>query len=431
MRCLLQFYRFNRLKAGFAAAVALAMFATGQARGARTAWTIDRWAPVTLNGARLWVSVFGSAHDAPILLFVHGGPGATETAFVRHYHAPLGEHCLVATYDQRGAGKSYSRSVFRDSLTVHLYVQDLVAVARHLVDTYAVDKVVVIGHSWGSIIGPMAVRRHPELFSAYIGTGQVADVARGEDSSYAFALRQARKSGDTRAVRQLTRLGPPSKGFYCAQRRHDIAGTIGGLSRQREWLRHLGGMYYRRAFRSELVSVFRRSRQYTLFDSFRYARGARRSAFALWPQIARIDLMRDVPSMDVPVWFCLGRYDYNTPSVLAAEYFARLDAPAKTLVWFEQSGHAPGLEQAGTFHRLILELVLPHIRQHQRHCGMSPAASRIPQHPASPAWFVPMALVGHRGQHCCTPSYPAVYERRHLEARCRPRPPYAFGSARM
>ncbi len=354
----MQFYRFNRVATCFPVVLAVLM-AGGVTRMPRAAWAVDRWTAVDLNGARLWLSVFGPSEDAPILLFVHGGPGATETAFVRHYHAPLGEHCLVATYDQRGAGKSYSRRVFRDSLTIELYVEDLVAVVRHLIDTYESDKVVVIGHSWGSIIAPLAVRRHPELFHAYVGTGQVTDVARGEDSSYVFALRQARKRGNSRAIRQLTRLGPPSGGHYCPRQGRDIAKTIGGLSRQREWLRRFGGMYYRREFRGELVRVFRRSRLYSFFDGFRYARGARRSARALWPQIARIDVSREVPALAVPVWFCLGRHDHNTPSTLAAEYFHSLKAPSKELVWFERSGHAPGLEEPGEFHRLILSRILP------------------------------------------------------------------------
>ncbi|MBD3242132.1 MAG: alpha/beta fold hydrolase [Chitinivibrionales bacterium] len=361
MRCFFLFYRFNLLQSSRFAALFVVWAAAWLVHADRSSWPIDHWAPVAINGTRLWLSVFGSSPDAPIVLFVHGGPGATETAFVRRFHAPLGERCLVATYDQRGAGKSYSRAVFRDSLTIGLYVQDLVAVARHLVETYSQEKVVVVGHSWGSIIAPLAVRQHPELFSAYIGTGQVVNVAQGEQLSYAFALRQARKTGNTHAVRQLTRLGPPCDGVYGSERQ-DIAGAIGALSRQRQWLRRLGGMYYRGAFRDKLVAAFHRSEQYSFIDRLRYARGARLSARALWPEIAQVDLARQVPCLAVPVWFCLGRYDHNTPSGLAAEYLSDLKAPWKERVWFERSGHSPALEETGKFHRLILERVLPRTR---------------------------------------------------------------------
>ena len=90
-------------------------------------------------------------------------------------------------------------------------------------------------------------------------------------------------------------------------------------------------------------------------DKLNYLRGSRRSLQALWGEVENLDLFEEVPKLNVPVLFCLGRHDQATPSSLAARYYAELDAPTKRLIWFENSAHFPHLEEPERFLAGLLE----------------------------------------------------------------------------
>jgi pimeloyl-ACP methyl ester carboxylesterase len=100
-------------------------------------------------------------------------------------------------------------------------------------------------------------------------------------------------------------------------------------------------------------------REYTVLDRINFFRGIFQSVDALYPELSRADLFKDVPEVAVPVYFCLGRHDHEVPSVLAARYFEVLKAPRKQLVWFEDSAHMPNIEERDKFNRFVVDTVLP------------------------------------------------------------------------
>jgi pimeloyl-ACP methyl ester carboxylesterase len=69
---------------------------------------------------------------------------------------------------------------------------------------------------------------------------------------------------------------------------------------------------------------------------------------------------------DVPIVFMLGRHDWHVPSVLAARWFETIDAPAKRLIWFEQSAHNPPFAEPVEFMRAMTDDVLPLVADAQR-----------------------------------------------------------------
>jgi pimeloyl-ACP methyl ester carboxylesterase len=101
------------------------------------------------------------------------------------------------------------------------------------------------------------------------------------------------------------------------------------------------------------------SREYTALDRINFFRGIVQSIDALMPAVFRTDLFVEVPEVQVPVYFCLGRHDYEVPSVLSARYFDALKAPRKTLVWFEHSAHMPHVEEKDAFNAFMIDTVRP------------------------------------------------------------------------
>ena len=64
-------------------------------------------------------------------------------------------------------------------------------------------RVVIFGHSWGSALGLLYAARFPDKVMAYVGCGQIGDWPASESASYAFALSEAQRRGNRRAVRKL------------------------------------------------------------------------------------------------------------------------------------------------------------------------------------------------------------------------------------
>jgi len=310
---------------------------------------------VPVNGVPLWVLIRSEDIANPVALFVHGGPGTSQLTLLRRSARPLEKHFTVVDWDQRGAGKSFAAANDGRRMTIDDYVDDVLDLASYLSRRFRQEKILLVGHSWGSLIGLLAAARTPELFSAYVGIGQMSNAAESERLSWEWTLAQARAANDAGAVATLERIGaPPYAGDDWQSR----------FMTERRLLGKFGGEYRGSrtgAFRVVLKNLVL-SREYTLRDRVNFLRGIFRSVAALMPELFRTDLFVRVPEVEVPVWFCLGRHDYEVPAPLAARYFEQLRAPRKALVWFENSAHMANTEESGKFNAFMVDMVLPTLK---------------------------------------------------------------------
>ncbi len=162
-----------------------------------------------LGGVDQWVMIRGESLANPPLILLHGGPGLSETGFFRHFNAPLEKSFTVVYWDQRGAGKSFDRNIPRSSMTVEQFIADLDELVEAVCKRVGKTKVAIFGHSWGSALGVLYAARFPEKVAAYVGSGQIGDWPAGESASYAFALAEAQRRSNRRAVKKLRAIGPP------------------------------------------------------------------------------------------------------------------------------------------------------------------------------------------------------------------------------
>lgn len=299
---------------------------------------------VTIGGLpqRLWFR--GLNREDPALVFLHGGPGGSLGALLRRYNAELERHFLVVTWEQRGAGRSYTRGIPSASMTVEQFVRDLGEVVALVKARFRKDQVVLLAHSWGTILGTLYVYRHPEDVAAYVGVGQIANMPEGERLSYDFVLEEAKRRGNRRALSELERIGPPPHAFSA-------------MRAERTWVGRFGGDVYTAPTTSELLLEALRADEFNLLDLVKLVQGSRFSAKHLWPEMSRTDLSRSMLSFDAPMLFLLGRHDRVVPGALAAAYLEQLSAPYKKLVWFERSAHNPNFEEPERFNRVVLEEV--------------------------------------------------------------------------
>jgi pimeloyl-ACP methyl ester carboxylesterase len=308
---------------------------------------------VPVNESRQWVLIRTEDASNPLVLFVHGGPGTSQLTLMRRRTRPLEAHFIVVNWDQRGAGKSFAAGDDRSRMNIAQFVDDVIDLSSSLARRFGRRKVLLVGHSWGTVIGTLAVARRPDLFSAYVGIGQMSNMAESERLSYEWTLGQARAAGDKDSVKTLEEIGPPP---YTGDWRPKFLA-------ERRILGKFGGEYHGSTIGAFGVVtrnlVF--STEYTLLDRWNFFRGIFRSLDLLMPELARQDLFSLVPELALPVTFCLGRYDHEVPAELSARYFAALKAPKKELVWFERSAHMPNTEEPEKFNRLLIERIRPGI----------------------------------------------------------------------
>lgn len=304
---------------------------------------------IRLGGMEQRVLIRGRDVTAPVLVVLHGGPGVSETGLFRHYDAALEDHFVVVYWDQRGAGGSYRSDIPRDSMTISRLERDLDELVDTLASRFKNRRVVLLGHSWGTILGTLYASDHPEKVAAYIGVAQVANFARGERISLEWALAEAGARRDRQALRALGRLAP-------APRSVDDELELG------QWVERFGGTLRGGLSTGKLIWSALRTDEVALPDLARFGRGNRFSLEALRPEYSRVDLT-GTRSFAVPVIFMLGRYDWHVPSVLAADYFDTIEAPEKRLIWFERSAHNPPFEEPEAFVRAMVTVVLPIARR--------------------------------------------------------------------
>jgi proline iminopeptidase len=299
-----------------------------------------------LGDAEQWVLVRGRV-DAPILLKIHGGPGQAEIPTI-DMNARLEEHFLVVEWDQRGAGKSAAAVEPLAAMTLDQIVSDAIELTERLVEEFGPHEVILLGHSWGSLVGVLAVHRRPDLYSSFVSTGQIANFADGQRTAYEFAVAEAKLRGHASAATALASIAPPYVG---------AAGLASWMQCVR-WLGEFGAVWHQpEKFRPVRWMVC--SPEYSWPEKLRFTKAANRSFELFYDDLLRSDLHSSCPELAVPVFMAAGRYDRMAPTDVAERYFNELTAPRKEWVWFEESAHFPQWEQADEFDRFLIEKVVP------------------------------------------------------------------------
>jgi pimeloyl-ACP methyl ester carboxylesterase len=298
-----------------------------------------------LGGLDQWVMIRGESISNPPLILLHGGPGFSEMRLFRHFNAPLEKSFTVVYWDQRGTGKSFDSKIPRSSMTIEQFVADLDELVDAVCKRVGKKKVAIFGHSWGSALGVLYSARFPEKVAAYVGSGQIGDWPAGEASSYTFVLAEAQRLNNRKALKTLRAIGPPP---------HDAR----SLWTQRTWLNRLDGHLSARSL-WDLGRIFLGGPESSIFDLPNMLRGFRSSLDVMWAEVSRLNLVKLVPALQMPVFFFLGRHDHWVAPEISEAYFDALTAPSKALVWFEESGHEPFVDESAKFNTSLAELVRP------------------------------------------------------------------------
>ncbi|MBC8090484.1 MAG: alpha/beta hydrolase, partial [Pseudonocardia sp.] len=296
-------------------------------------------ATVRLGGHDQTVMLRGRDDRAPILLYLAGGPGGTDLGAMRLFGEQLESDFLVATWDQRGAGTSYGALDPTSTLTPAQVVADTVELAQTLRDRFDQDRVYLVGNSYGALIGVLAAQQRPDLFAAYVGTGQMVDVAETDRIFYADTLDWARRTGDDALLETVTRSGPPP---YAEVYPYEAA-----LSHGHAW--HDDPAFDPSGEMPANLLV----EEYDLVQKVRGLPAFIDTFAVLYPQLQDLDLRTRAAQLQVPVYVVTGEFEARGRVGPAREWFDGLAAPDKRWIELPDAGHRPHFEQPDAFAALM------------------------------------------------------------------------------
>lgn len=306
---------------------------------------IDQLEKIAVNGSEQYLLYRSNNSDRPVALFVHGGPGSPLMLFSRAFDKTDLNDFIVVHWDQRNTGKSYDPALALNTFTAEQVAADGLVVVEHLKKKFGQSKILLVGHSWGSIIGAFMVKKRPADFLAYISVGTVVDLSKADALKYEFLKSKIDETGDAKDKADLiTMQKPPWKDFS----------QIIILSRL--MTKYKGSFFSLSG--DEINAAVEKTSEYTAADMKNLNLGMQK----IWPQISPFlfsyNAMVSVPEIDVPLVFAQGNQDMATPTILAKAYFNQILAPkGKQWVEFPRSAHFPMYEEPKAFLELMKKAV--------------------------------------------------------------------------
>jgi proline iminopeptidase len=308
-----------RIAATFLVSVLLITPGGAQPQGQR----VQEASFLTVGGIDQWVTIRGDDRRKPLLLLLHGGPGDVQSPFVSTY-APYEKDFVLVQWDQRGAGRTFTKNGAA-GVSLERLVADGIDLTQQLRKRFPGQRLIVFGHSWGSVLATEMVRQRPELFDAYVGTGQVASWAGMVRFQFDFLKRRYAESGDATALAALTAIGTPDP--------KNVAQYF-GFSRPIRQSWHASDTAWLANLRQ--VGIANGETEETIKAT---GAGMNASGTALIGSMVAEELSTTALRFAMPYYVIQGRHDLSTPTPLAEAYFEKVVAPKKRLFIIEDAGH--------------------------------------------------------------------------------------------
>lgn len=294
-----------------------------------------------INGDRQWLSIYGKSKDNPVMLYLHGGPGASTSDFDYKIVRKFSDTYTVVTWDQRGCGKSYNENTPTTKLTKELLMTDGKEVTEFILDYLSVEKITVMGHSWGSIFGANLVLQYPEYYDCFIGVGQLIDVIENEIAFKAEAYNWVKDDEDLQLINSLTPEAPTAEHF----------GIKNKLMKKHGYHLLSGGRDYN-LFTTQFFNPY-----YSVFDYFKLSKNDSTvyEDFTVSEEFLSFSL-KGRYDYEVPYFNINGDKDFQTNYRLANDYFDAVNAPYKKAFLMKDMTHGLLESRSGEFSEIIHQI---------------------------------------------------------------------------
>lgn len=310
---------------------------------------------VEINGIKQAVNIRGENINNPVLLFLHGGPGFTDMPVSYRYQTDWEKYFTVVQWDQRMAGKTYiANKNSEQSLDdgIDLRISDTVEITRYLLKRFDKDKLVLVGHSWGSVLGLHVVEKSPELYSAYVGIGFMTNLLESETLGYEKTLELANNVNAIKDINILESLAPYPN--------NSETGYTKDFTNKIMKLREFQGKYNigMPATYMENLKYFVPSPVYTLKDLSYYFTDVFEVNQSLYQYLYKdYDVHNMKLKYEIPMIFVYGENDWTTHPSLYQDTFEKIQSPRKEMYIIKNAAHRPMNDNPQEFNKIILNEV--------------------------------------------------------------------------
>jgi pimeloyl-ACP methyl ester carboxylesterase len=299
---------------------------------------------VKLGGIKQWITIRGENRANPVLLFVHGGPGDAQSG-LQSIYAVYEKDFTVVQWDQRGAGKTYAINPNSPPEPERVEL-DGIELAKYLCRYLGKKKILVLGHSWGSYLGVGMVQRRPDLFVAYIGTGQVGSWRANVQTQFNFLLAKARAANDSKRVKQLEAIGTPDP--------TDAQQYFSWWSMRNPYMSPDDARWF-----EELGRIVKSNPEFTAEYMKTLGEGMNYSGHTTLSAMLATELPTTASRLKIPFFLIQGKEDMVTPTSVAVKYFNVVRAPEKKLILIEHAGHFALVTHREEFLAALVKYVRP------------------------------------------------------------------------
>jgi L-proline amide hydrolase len=292
---------------------------------------------IDLNGEKQAIYHQGNLNKS-IVLFIHGGPGSPLSMFSDGFEEIYRKNFHVIHWDQWGTGKSFSDNVKNKNVSIRNFVDDGVSLINFLHKKYN-KKIILIGHSWGTILARDIIKEVSNKIHSLILVGTVVSMSEGDLIKYRYLGTKVKENGEDEYKSLYLKLRePPWSKFEEIVTLSQLMWKFNGVASQ---------------LKNEDFSIaIRKSKHYTEKDFMNNELGMMYIYEKLAHELNKYDVSNTPLKLDVKTYFVQGDNDVATPTSLVKNYYESAKGKKK-LVIVKNTGHFPMYENP----ELFLEVV--------------------------------------------------------------------------
>ncbi len=333
----------------FAVAIMIGKMINAQKYKIRSETGIQTADYIAIGGIRQYVQIRGQDVSNPIIVMLHGGPGSNMAYYSYVWQANLEKEYTIVHWDQRGCGNTYYYNQMAEKPTVDLLLSDLDELVEYIRLTYHKEKVILMGHSWGTFLGGIYSGEHPEKISAYTAIGQMVDFRKSEQVSAQEAIRLANMAGKVRHAREINE----TLELIMTFRELDKSKAMALIKFRQRKERYLPSQYGSKMGILRLLSPYMTFHDFKWMMSFDKLIESNSSLYEVLFSDGKLSMYNYNMKFEVPVIIIGGDWDWTTPYHMASDYFQDITAPKKEFITIENTGHIPFVDKPEEFSKAL------------------------------------------------------------------------------
>jgi pimeloyl-ACP methyl ester carboxylesterase len=288
---------------------------------------IDTTEIVQIGGIKQFISIKGNNKENPILLFLHGGPGTSLVESSEKFTEKLKNEFVVINWDQRETGETLKLNSANENLTPELFKNDTYELIKYVLDKFKREKLYLVSHSWGSVLGFDIAEKHSELLYAYIPISPIIDQNKASKLTMEMLNNWAVKTKNNDAIAELNLVKVPFE-------------TQNDLFYSQKWLFIHNGVEFAKKedFKTNYYKWLARW-------------------FPIWKKSVENNLFETLPKINCPIYFIEGNGDKLKSHYIVKEYCEFIQAPKKKLFWMKKSGHTVFNSEPEKLQEIIIEKI--------------------------------------------------------------------------